>query len=262
MRVFLAAALFPLSACSFGLTLEPPDIAGYGDTGGLLDPSDDGAGDGADDGADDGAGGGGGGGGGNDDGDDALPETAVDLSGKLYSITPDDVRVTMPPGLDAMWHEIMQRDVLVYVEGETDDALMLDVALAGVDGAQDPCEAVRSFPAADWSANPRFEAGPGELGTSFGGHPATFRDLALAGTFDEYAFQWRDGTLDAELDTRELAPALPEMSDLCGLVEDLGGACKACTDGEVACFDLRLEEITAVMVDGTFEPDNRGDDCR
>ena len=48
-------------------------------------------------------------------------------------------------------------------------------------------------------------AGPGELVTSFGGHDATFRDLEIAGVFDEYGFAWTDGTLVAQLDTRELA---------------------------------------------------------
>lgn len=242
MRLLLAAALtLPLSACSYGLT-GATDEAPF-DTGGLAadpgTPDDEAAA----------------------TGDEEAAPTAVEVEGKLYAISPDDLTVMEPAGLDAVFDEVLTRDVLVYVEDETSETLMLDVALAGADGRQDPCEAVRQFPAADWSRNPVFEAGPGELATSFGGQPATFRHLQLGGTFDEYAFAWREGTLSAQLDTRELQAALPREDDLCGLVEDLGGACEPCDDGEEACFALRLEDIVAELVDGSFEPRNRSTDC-
>lgn len=234
MRLLLAATLSTLGGCSYGLTMAP---GGAFDTGGL-------AGDVPDDGVST---------------EDA--RTAVSVEGKLYAISPDDLTVVEPAGLDPIFEQVLTRDVLVYVEDETTDTLVLDVALAGSDGRQDPCEAVRQFPPAAWHTNPSFEAGPGELTTSFGGQPASLRHLGFAGTFDEYAFQWRDGTLDAQLDTRELQAAIPEERDLCGLVEDLGGECSACDDGEIACFDLRIEDIVAEMVDGSFDTANRNSRC-
>lgn len=249
MRLLLAATLSTLGGCSYGLTMTPD---GPFDTGGLSGVQDDGSG--ATDGtADDGTG--------NDGTSDEDARTQVSVEGKLYAISPDDLTVVEPAGLDPLFGQILTRDVLVYVEDETADTLTLDVALAGTDGGQDPCEAVRQFPPAAWHTNPSFEAGPGELTTSFGGQPATLRHLEFAGTFDAYAFQWREGTLDAQLDTRELRAALPEEADLCGLVEDLGGACTACDDGEEACFALRIQDIVAEMVDGTFDTANRNARC-
>ncbi len=228
-----------LQGCGFGLTLEP-EGAVVEDGTEAPDPGDDPSGGDAE--------------------GLALPATAVELDGKLYAISPDAMRVTQPPGLDGIFDQVLDRDVLVYVESESSTTLELAVALAGPNGRQDPCEAVRAFPAGDWTENPVFDVGPGSLTTQFGGHPATFRDLALSGVFDEYAFSWREGTLSALLDTRELEPALGDVGDACGLVEDLGGSCVACDDGEPACFELRIEEIVAELVDAPFEvaPDTRG----
>jgi hypothetical protein len=196
------------------------------------------------------------------DGDaDALPETAVDLSGSLYAIEPTSMNVVDPPGLDALFDQVLTRDVLVYVESATDRALQLDVALAGGDGRQDRCEAVRRFPSGDWSENPVFDVGPGELTTSFAGHAAAFRSLELSGVFDASGAAWSDGVLLAQLDTRELAPALNQTGDLCPLVESLGGTCEPCDDGAVACFTLRIEGMVGDRLDSAFDPDVDGNGC-
>ena len=243
MRSFplVSSLLLALTGCNFGLTME----TGLGGVDAPLDGGDTDAGSGPDAQSE----------------ADALPETAVELTGKLYGIPPASMNVTEPPGLNGIFDQVLDRPVLVYIEDETSSTLQLDVALAGTDGRQDPCEAVRRFPEGDWSENPVFDVGPGELTTSFGGHPATFRHLELSGVFDEYAFAWRDGTLDAQLDTRELAPALPGVDDLCGMVEALGGTCTACDDGEELCFELRIEGIIADMVDDDFEVEPDPDTC-
>ncbi|MDP2308665.1 MAG: hypothetical protein Q8P18_21770 [Pseudomonadota bacterium] len=191
-------------------------------------------------------------------GEDTLPATSADLDDTLYAIDRASMRVTEPPGLDALFGEVLDRDVFVYVERASASTIELAVALAGTDGQQDPCEAVRAFPAGDWSANPVFDVGPGQLTTSFGGQSATFRSLVLSGVFDESGAAWRDGTLAAELDTRELAAALGDI-DGCELVADLGGECVACSDGEEACFALRIEGIVADRVETSFDasPDAR-----
>ncbi len=183
-----------------------------------------------------------------------LPPTAVSLVGMTYAIGADTMVIVDPPGLDGFKDQILARDVLVFVAGQDQEALKLNIALAGADGAQDVCEAVRTFPTADYSRNPAFEAGPGELHTTFGGgHAAAFRELELTGIFDEYAFNWRNGTLDAMLDGRELAPALPKGADVCKLVDGMGGACEPCDDGEEACFHLRIEQVVAERVEIEFD---------
>lgn len=193
--------------------------------------------------------------------DEDLPETAVDLEGKLYTLTAADMVVTQPPGLNGLWDQVLTRPMLVQVAGESDASLSLLAALGTESGEQDPCESVRRFPDADWSANPVFDAGPGLLSTSFGGSPATLRDVQLGGVIDEYGFGWRDGTMAATVDTRELRAALPEIDDLCALVETLGGECIACDDGEPACFALQITDITAHYSEAEFDSTPDRDGC-
>jgi hypothetical protein len=187
--------------------------------------------------------------------DPTAPVTAVDLTGRVYGITLANLDVVEPPGVGALLAQEVDRDLLVYVAEETAASLTFAVALAAANGAQDPCETVRTFPVADWSDNPYFVAGPGVLEASFGGSPASFRDLELTGTFDADGGAWREGTLSAELDTRELAPALGGLGDLCELLADLGGTCEPCGDGADACFTLRVEDVVATQRSTSFDID-------
>ncbi|MES2639228.1 MAG: hypothetical protein V4850_07080 [Myxococcota bacterium] len=248
MRAFSLVALSSLmvsllGGCGFGLTPTPD---GFVDGSTQDDPSVPATDDTEDPGTDPSV-------------DETLPATSANLDDTLFVIDRASMRVTEPPGLDALFGEVLDRDVFVYVADATSSTIDLAVTLAGTDGEQDLCEAVRAFPEGDWSANPVFDVGPGELSTSFGGHPATFRSLLLSGVFDESGTAWRDGTLAAELDTRELAAALGDV-DGCDLVADLGGECVACDDGVEACFALHIEGIIADRVDTSFDdtPDARG----
>jgi hypothetical protein len=194
--------------------------------------------------------------------DDGLPETAVDLEGRLYVMEAADMHVAQPPGLDGLWSKVLSRPLLVYVAGESSTALQLSAAIGTAEGEQDPCERVRTFPEADWSENPVFDAGPGVLDTSFAGTPATLEKVRLSGVVDEFGFGWRDGTLDAVVDTRDLRAALGGMDDVCGLVSELGGSCFACADGEEACFTLAIDGVSARYSESPFDtsPDRSG--CR
>lgn len=182
----------------------------------------------------------------------ASTPTEVDLAGKLYVIAPSDLHLVEPAGLDTLFHEALKQNVLVYVADESSDTLGLQIVLASSDGTQDPCQDVRSLPDATWQ-NPTFDAGPGEVAVSFGGEPASLRHLRVTGTFDEYAFNWRDGTLSAQLDARELTAALGG-ADACELVENVGGACEACDDGAMQCITLRFEDVVAAQTNAAFDP--------
>ena len=184
--------------------------------------------------------------------DDDLEPTDVDLEGKLYAVTAGNLTITEPAGLDAMAEEMLDKDILVYVEDESGDELTMAVALSGADGLQDPCETVREFPAADWSQNPVFDVGPTDIDASFGGEPAQLRDVRMSGVFDKSGFAWRDGTLSAIMDARELQGALGDI-DVCELVQELGGSCKACSDGKTFCFALEIEDILAEKVEADFD---------
>ncbi len=182
-----------------------------------------------------------------------LPRTEVGLEGNLYSMSAHDMHVTQPPGLDALWDRVLTTPLLVYIEEESDSELRLATALSGADGNQDPCEKVRRFPVADWRENPLFAAGPGSFDASFGGSAATVREVELSGVIDAQGLGWSDGTLDAVLDTRELAAALGGIDDVCALVQDLGGECFACADGEEACFSLAIESVRAKLIEADFD---------
>lgn len=183
--------------------------------------------------------------------DQAGTPTDVALTGKLYVIAPDDLTLVDPPGLNELFHSALSQNVLVYIADESESSLTLELSLAGSDGKQNPCEVVRTLPEAEWQ-NPAFSAGPGEMDVSFGGQPAKLRHLTVAGTFDEYAFNWRDGTLVAQLDARELTSALAG-ADACDLVANVGGACEACDDGEVQCITLRFEDVVAAQSNASYD---------
>ncbi|MBM4392484.1 MAG: hypothetical protein FJ090_15290 [Deltaproteobacteria bacterium] len=194
-------------------------------------------------------------------GGDELPKTSVALDGMVYRIEPSSMTVVEPAGLDRMKDRLLARDVLVYVSDETAESITFAMALGGDDGRQDPCEAVHQFPRADWTANPVFEAGPGNIDASFGGESAQLREALFGGVFDEYGFGWTDGTLAFQLDTRELDGALGSDVDACELVEALGGECDRCSDGEALCFDVVIEQITAVKAEIGFDERNDGSRC-
>lgn len=194
------------------------------------------------------------------DAEDALPETEVGLEGAVYRIVPAEMTITQPPGLDALKERMLERDILVFVSSESSSALGLSVALAAADGGQDVCETVRDFPKADWSQNPVFEAGPGEIEASFGGQPATLREVRFGGVFDEDGSRWREGTMVAQLDGRELLGALGDV-DVCSLVDAMGGECEPCSDGKHYCFAVEIENITAKETNIDFNERNDGSRC-
>ena len=192
---------------------------------------------------------------------ESLDSTDVSLAGRVFRIEPDTMTITEPPGLDALKSKAFERDILVYVESESASKLGLSVALADDAGEQDPCETVRAFPNADWSENPVFEAGPGEIDASFGGQPATLRHVSFSGVFDADGSRWRDGTLVAQLDGRELDGALGDI-DVCELVDAMGGACTSCDDGKKLCFAVAINNITATEADIDFDPRNDNNRCQ
>lgn len=175
------------------------------------------------------------------------------IGGQLYAVSPSDLRVAVPEGLDEFREELLDRDLLVWVRDVGDAEIGLDVALAAPEGGQDPCQVVLELPEGAWD-NPSFFVGPGELVASFSGFDATFRSLQLWGEFEDDGAVWT-GDLAAVLDARELAPALPDIDDVCELVEALGGSCNGCEDGSLACFDLRLTEMVGERVGSGFDPD-------
>lgn len=184
--------------------------------------------------------------------EESAPAMEEDLTGALYVIAPDDLTVTEPAGVDALLHDSLTQNVLMYVADASESELVLDLSLAGADGRQDPCERVRELPVAAWR-NPVFAAGPGEMDVSFGGQPAVLRHLTLSGTFDEDASGWHSGTMTTQLDSRELSAALGG-ADACELLAAMGTDCSACDDGTDACFTLVFDDVQAARSSSSYDP--------
>lgn len=180
--------------------------------------------------------------------------TEAELAGRTFSIAPENLPLVEPEGLAPLLEEALATRVLVHVDGQDADTLDLSVTMAGADGRQDPCQPIVGIPSATWE-NPWFEAGPAELVTSFGGHPATLRAVSFSGVFDRWGVGWTEGRLRATLDAREVDAALPEGLTTCGLLEELGSACEACEDGVAACVTLVFEGVVADLVDVEWQRD-------
>lgn len=225
MRLSVPLVVLPwwLAAGCFGLQDNMPELDSAADTGG----------------------------GGTSPEEESSPAVEADLTGALYVIAPDDLTVTEPAGVDALLHESLNQNVLMYVADASSSSLSLDLSLAGADGRQDPCERVRELPVAEWD-NPVFYAGPGEMDVSFGGQPAVLRHLTLSGTFDADAQAWHSGTMTTQLDSRELSAALGG-ADACELLAAMGTECGPCDDGTDACFTLVFDDVQAARSSSSYD---------
>lgn len=193
------------------------------------------------------------------DDDQAADEDPVSgsVEGNTWAVDLADVNVTEPPGMSSML-ALMDSTVLLFhatVEGKK--TLELVVTLASPDGSQNPCERVHSLPSADWH-NPVFAIDDGTLNITISGEDVAFDNTVLGATIDVDGEGWHDGILTSSIDAREFVAALPEGTDMCELVDAMGGACGGCDDGAKQCFDLVIEDIVAQPARGDFDASPSG----
>ncbi len=191
--------------------------------------------------------------------DDALlpqePPVEVVLEGATYAVSLLDVTVLEPPGLATVFADLDSGPALFHVVREDGDIIELAIALGAVDGRQSKCEPVHALPPADFSGNPWLEVHGAALPLSLGGHPVSLDYMGLTALFSPDGEDWQSGTLDAVLDTRELAPLFKEGTDVCALVEGMEGTCEPCADGQIACVDVSLDDVIGRQVPIRFDPD-------
>jgi hypothetical protein len=195
---------------------------------------------------------GGGDGGGSQSGADD-EEVAVSLTGHTWAVDLAEVRFVEPPGMAAVLSFMDSTVLLFHASKQSKKELELVVTLAAADGTQDPCQRVQRLPTADWT-NPVFAVDEGQLDIDISGESVAFKDALLSAAVDADGDGWHDGVLAGRIDAREFAAALPEGTDVCNLVDGMGGQCSACSDGEVQCFDLDIEAIRADPAVGDFDP--------
>lgn len=182
----------------------------------------------------------------------------VEMAGRTYSTHLAELAVLEPSGLQPLLEQAAEEELLFHVVDEGDDRLDIVMTVAGRDGAQDVCQPVYSLPQADWT-NPDFYIEDGETEIAVAGQPLVLDQLDLEAKVTADGQVWEEAVLTSIIDTRDLlGGSLPEGTNVCHLVEELGGACLACSDGEEACATLQLG-LEAALVDIDFDPDARPD---
>jgi hypothetical protein len=181
------------------------------------------------------------------------PEVTVPLEGRTWSVDLATVNFTSPPGIGSLVDLLDSTKMLFDVIDESSDRLSLVVAMAGADGAQNPCERVLTLPPAVWE-NPVFTIDDGDIRLTVGGGPMDVRAALLTAEIAADGSEWSDGVLDGIIDARQVNAGLGDGWDVCDLVSSMGGACEACDDGEEQCFELRIESINAQPVTTGFDP--------
>jgi len=178
---------------------------------------------------------------------------SVDLAGRTYAVPLSQVTVLEPAGLQAVLPQVATSDLLFHVSDEATDTLDLVMSMAAADGAQDPCQPVYSLPAAAWR-NPELDIQDGTTRIDIAGQPLTLSRLNMQATVSTDGGRWDTAELAAFIDTRDLlGGSLPEGTDICGIVENMGGTCEACDDGVEACSWLRME-LQATETDISYDP--------
>lgn len=192
-------------------------------------------------------------------GDDA-PPVEVALLTHTWSVDLGSVSWVAPPGITSLVALSDSTRLLFNVKAESSDSLSFAVSLAAADGGQNPCERVVDLPAARWD-NPRWTIDEPSLPLTMGGSPVDVKDAWFSAVVTPDAEEWTDGVLEGTLDARELAPGLGADIDVCQLIADMGGGCVPCDDGDVSCFEVRVEDLWATTLHSSFDPNVDDDAC-
>ena len=109
-----------------------------------------------------------------------------------------------------------------------------------------------TFPTADFSGDPVFAIGPENAIFNINGTAVTVVNLEVRGAFESDCSSIRGGSLQGQLDIREIADTLGfgDAATTCGLLTTFGASCVTCdTDGEEFCLNLELEDVPAPETD-------------
>jgi hypothetical protein len=108
------------------------------------------------------------------------------------------------------------------------------------------------FPTADFTADPVFAIGPEDAIFNISGTAVTIVNLQVGGAFESDCSAIRGGSLEGQMDVREIADTLGfgDAATTCGLLTSFGASCVACdSDGEQLCLDIELENVPAPETD-------------
>ncbi|RME25866.1 MAG: hypothetical protein D6798_07965 [Deltaproteobacteria bacterium] len=213
------APLFLLAACGLGLEPLTPDELDAGPDSDLGDP------------------------------------VTVSLTGRTYAADIAGITVLEPEGLGPLMQETVKGTLLFHVTADRGDQVDLVLTLGDDQGRQDPCTKVYALPSADWTGNPALAIEDGTTRIDIAERPVDLSSLSMVALVRDDGQEWTNTHIRTLVDTRDLqGGSLPEGTDVCGLVAELGGECMVCDDGEPVCAVLELA-MDMVEVDTGFDLD-------
>ena len=150
---------------------------------------------------------------------------------------------------------LLDNKILIDLTSVINDQMSIRGAISeGATTDQDMCtETLEEFPAADFSTSPYFEIPKEDVTLSVAGFTATIYGLEVTGTFSSDATYFGGGTLQGELDARQILPLLGDAGldaetpeEVCGLLLGFGVSCVECqSDSEPLCVRLVVERLVA-----------------
>ncbi len=198
-------------------------------------------------------------------------EPVSSLVGRGWSVDLTAATWTEPAALGSLLASYIDANLLLGVSEATSTTISMYGTLADARGAQNTCEPTVDFPTADFRENPYFQLGPLDLALPLGSVTATIENLRLTGRFNADASQIQDGTLQGQVDMRELGVLFQDLigtsdpTTVCSILSGFGASCVACaSDGSVTCLNVAIEDITGRELSGgvdEIDQENCHPDC-
>lgn len=174
---------------------------------------------------------------------------------KTYALELQKASIDQPAGVGGLISDQLPEYILMQVLSADSSSIQFMGALA-IDGSdpieQDTCTATLPFPSADFSGQPAFSVGPQDTVLAVGGYSATLYSMELAANFTADGSAIENGTLNGQLDMREVAELLGYSPDTaCSLLSAFGAPCEACpSDGGAYCVTIVASNLNGSVVDG------------
>ena len=177
------------------------------------------------------------------------------IVGKTYALDISSGSFVEPAGVGDLIGGLLENKILIGVTSVENDQMSIRGAISdGSTTDQDMCtETLEEFPSADFSTSPYFEIPKEDVTLSVAGFTATIYGLEVTGTFAADATYFGGGTLQGELDARQILPLLGDAGldaetpeEVCGLLLGFGVQCVECiSDSEPLCVRLVVERLVA-----------------
>lgn len=191
----------------------------------------------------------------------ANSDPAAVTAGLSYKVDLTTANWEQPAGLGDLIAGSITTDILIGVAAVDDTSLtLIGATTTDLGGPQDFCASSINFPAADWSSNPYFSAGPSDVALVVQGVAVSIKGFNLSGTFNSDASAIGGAQLSGQIDVRDIAPLVEPLlgtsdpDEICGALAGFGATCVTCgSDSEPYCIDVLITEITASQIPATVE---------